>query len=464
MKLEICEYQTPITATPQQVFDWHERPGAFTRLSPPWEKVNVISRTGGVGSGIGSAIGDGARVVLRVRPWGVPLKWVIRHQDFISGKQFLDVQESGPFATYQHLHQFAPGGDDTTILTDRMEYAFRFGGFGKMVAGGATRRKFNRAFGYRHQLTRSDLADHQLYAHKPRLKVLISGPNGLLGTQLSAFLTSGGHQVIGLTRGRSSETTIHWNPATGEIDSARLEGVDAVIHLAGERIAARWTASKREAVVGSRVRGTALLANTIAQLNNKPAVMISASAIGYYGDRGVELLDESKGAGDLFLSEVGKRWEESAEPARQAGIRVVHPRIGIVLTPAGGALASMLIPFRLGLGGPLGNGQQFWSWITIDDTIGGIHHALMNEAIHGPMNLVAPNPATNQEFSRTLAGVLHRPCMVAAPAFALKMLLGQMGKELLLASQRVLPQVLLATGYRFRNPELKEGLEFVLGG
>lgn len=455
MNSEVCEYQTQVNAPTEQVFDWHERAGAFTRLTPPWEKVKILSHTGG--------IRDGARVVLRIKPGLFPLRWIIRHQGYVRGHQFLDVQESGPFATYKHLHQFAPNSNNSTLLTDRLEYALPFGGLGKVVAGSFARRKFDRTFRYRHELTKRDLADHQHHAQMPRLKVLISGPNGLLGTQLSAFLTSGGHQVIGLTRGRSSETMVHWNPTTGDIDAARLEGIDAVVHLAGEPIAAIWTESKRKSVVESRVKGTDLLARTIAQLKTKPAAMISASAIGYYGDRGEELLDESKEAGDLFLSEIGKQWEAAAKPAREAGIRVVHPRIGIVLTPAGGALVPTLIPFRLGIGGSLGNGRQFWSWITIDDTIGGIHHALMNEEVHGPMNLVAPNPVTNREFSKTLASVLHRPCIVAAPAFALKTVLGQMGKEVLLASQRVTPQVLLNTGYKFRHPELKGGLEFVLG-
>ncbi|MCE7933312.1 MAG: TIGR01777 family protein [Chlorobi bacterium CHB2] len=455
MSLEICEYQTRINAPVQEVFNWHERPGALARLMPPWERTTILSNTGG--------IRDGARVVLRVRPWLVPLRWVIRHQEYQHGRQFLDVQESGPFATYQHLHLFTPDGGDSTILTDRLEYTLPLQMLGGAMGKGGVRRKFDRAFRYRHALTQQDLAEHHRHAHKPRLTVLISGPNGLLGTQLSAFLTTGGHKVLGLTRGRSSEAMIHWNPATGEIDAARLEGVDAVVHLAGEPIAALWTGSKRKSVMESRVKGTQLLASAIARLRAKPAVMISASAVGYYGDRGAELLDESKGPGDLFLSEIGKQWEAAADPARQAGIRVVHPRIGVVLTPAGGALGPMLIPFRLGLGGPIGKGEQFWSWITIDDTIGGIHHAMMNETIHGPMNLVAPNPATNREFCKTLAAVLRRPCIVAAPAAVLKTALGQMGKEVLLASQRVVPNVLLETGYTFRHPELREGLEFVLG-
>jgi uncharacterized protein (TIGR01777 family) len=246
------------------------------------------------------------------------------------------------------------------------------------------------------------------------------------------------------------------------IDVSALEGIDAVVHLAGENIAARWTATQKAKIRDSRVRGTQLLCETLARLSSPPQVLVSASAIGYYGDRGEEILTEESPPGRGFLPEVCRAWEAATEAAKQRGMRVVILRLGMVLSAAGGALAKMLPPFRLGLGGMVGSGRQYMSWIALDDVVGTIQHAIVTDALQGPTNAVAPQAVTNQEFTRTLGKALGRPTLLPLPAFAARLMFGEMADELLLASTRVQPTKLLGSGYRFRYPELEDALRHVL--
>ena len=295
------------------------------------------------------------------------------------------------------------------------------------------------------------------------MKVLVSGATGLVGAALSKELEDGGHSVVVLSRSKpSSEDTIRWDPSRGQIDASRLEGIDAVVHLAGENIVGRWTEEKKRKIRDSRVQGTRLLAETIAGLSEKPQAMVCASAIGYYGDRGNELLREESEPGDAFLSEVVKEWEAAAEPAREADIRVANLRFGIVLSPEGGALGTTLPLFKLGGGGKVGSGRQWWSWVALDDVVGALVHALENDSVRGPVNVVAPNPMTNAEYTKVLGDVLNRPTMLPAPAPALRAVLGQVADELLLASARVEPAELKETGYEFRYPELEGALRHLL--
>ena len=295
------------------------------------------------------------------------------------------------------------------------------------------------------------------------MKILISGRSGLVGSALASFLTSGGHEVVALSRSPSKPGQIHWDPEHGVLDAAELEGFDAVVHLAGESVARRWTAAQKRCIRDSRVKGTRLLSETLARLDRPPRTLVCASAIGYYGDRGSEILTEESPPGTGFLPDVCREWEAAADAARQKGVRVVHVRIGVVLTPKGGALAQMLTPFKLGAGGVIGSGEQFWSWIVLDDLVGAIHHALATESLTGPVNATSPNPVTNREFTKTLGRVIRRPTILPMPAFAARLALGQMADELLLASARVLPQRLLATNYAFRDPELEGALRRMLG-
>lgn len=296
------------------------------------------------------------------------------------------------------------------------------------------------------------------------MKVAVTGATGLVGSALVPVLATAGHEVVRLVRAMpTAGGDIHWDPAAGRLDAASLEGLDAVVHLAGERITGRWTAAKKARIRSSRVQGTRLLAETLARLTRPPKALVCASAVGYYGERGTEVVREESPPGAGFLAEVCREWEAAARPAAEKGIRVVHLRIGVVLSAAGGALALMLTPFKLGLGGRVGSGRQYMSWIAIDDLAGIIPHALTNESLRGPVNAVAPQPVTNLEFTKTLGRVLGRPTIFPMPAFAARLAFGEMADELLLASTRVEPARLIASGYKFRAPELEAALRRLLG-
>ncbi len=299
------------------------------------------------------------------------------------------------------------------------------------------------------------------------MHVLVSGSTGLVGSALVPALTAGGHRVTRLVRPRSTGAppgagTRPWDPAQGILNAADLEGVDAVVHLSGENIAGWWTAAKKRRIRDSRVGSTALLAETLARLAAPPRVLVCASAIGYYGDRGAEELREGSGPGTGFLAEVCRAWEAATEPAARRGIRVVNTRFGIVLSAAGGPLAAMLVPFRLGLGGRIGSGAQYMSWIALADAAAALAHVLDSERLAGPVNLVAPGPVTNREFTATLGRVLGRPTLFPVPAFAARLALGEMAEELLLVSERGVPERLLAAGFAFRYPGLEAALRSAL--
>jgi uncharacterized protein (TIGR01777 family) len=286
----------------------------------------------------------------------------------------------------------------------------------------------------------------------------------MIGSQLAALLQTGGREVARLVRSDAEPAarTFLWDPDKGMIDARAFEGADAVVHLSGESVAGRWSEEKKRRIRDSRVRSTRLLSETLAGLERPPAALVCASAVGYYGDRGDEELTEESPSGGGFLADVVSHWEAAAKPASDAGLRVVNLRFGIVLSPAGGALKAMLPAFRLGLGGRLGSGRQFMSWIAIDDAVGSINHALTNADLSGPVNAVAPNPVRNAEFTKTLARVLRRPAVLAVPSIALSAALGDAAQELL-GSQRAVPRRLERSGYAFRLPQLEDALRHVLG-
>ena len=293
-------------------------------------------------------------------------------------------------------------------------------------------------------------------------KILVSGASGFIAAALMPALTAQGWEVFKLTREKPrTSRQIQWDPMQ-PVDLESVSGFGAVVHLAGENIFGRWTKAKKRRIFDSRSVGTRHLAEALAQTSTPPRVFVSASAIGYYGNRGDEILREDATPGSGFLSEVCQAWEQAAEPAANAGIRVVHPRVGLVLSASGGALQRMLLPFRFGLGGRLGGGRQWWSWIDLQDLLGGLLHILDRESLHGAINLVAPNPATNAEFTRTLAAALSRPAILPVPEFVIRTLLGQMGEELLLSSQRVEPEKLVAGGYHFQSPDLRAAFARIL--
>lgn len=294
------------------------------------------------------------------------------------------------------------------------------------------------------------------------MRVAITGATGLLGTALSRALLASGHAVLPVSR-RQLPGGVRWDPARRELDVGPLRAADAVVHLAGENLGSgRWTTRRKQQLLDSRIPATRWLAESLAALTPGPRILVSASAVGIYGNRQDEVLTEESSLGDDFLARLGREWEAAADPARQGGIRVVHPRFGVILSTTGGALARMLLPFRLGLGGPLGSGRQWMSWITIDDVVGGLLHSLATDSLEGPANFTAPNPVRNVEFARALGRVLHRPAVMPVPAIALHLAFGEMADATILASQRAIPVRLEASGYQVRQPEILAALRDVV--
>ncbi len=296
-------------------------------------------------------------------------------------------------------------------------------------------------------------------------RIIVTGPTGLIGARLVSELERSGAAVVrGVRRPSTKPNEMYWNAETGEIDSGKLEGADAVVHLAGENIAGgRWTAAFKQRIRDSRIKGTRLISDAIAHATDKPKTFLCASAIGYYGDRGDEQLPESAGPGDDFLADVCRDWEAACDSARQAGVRVVNARTGVVLSPDEGALAKMLTPFKLGVGGKIGDGRQYMSWIAIDDEVAALEFLLAHPSINGPVNLASPQPATNAEFTKTLGRVLSRPTIFPMPAFLARLAFGEMADALLLSSTRVVPRALADAGFSFAYPALEPALRHLLG-
>lgn len=299
----------------------------------------------------------------------------------------------------------------------------------------------------------------------PPLRIALTGSHGLIGSALLRALRSEGQVVQRIVRSRPEPGSddIEWHPSEGRLDSAQLEGIDAVVHLAGESVGQRWTDDVKRRIRDSRVQGTRLLAETIARLDRPPRVLVSASAVGIYGDRGDAVLTEQTAPGADFLADVAQEWEAAAEPVDARGVRRAHPRFGVVLSPDGGALERMLLPFRLGVGGKIGSGSQWMSWVSLTDTVRALQFALRMDELQGPFNVVAPNPVPNAEFTRALGDVLGRPTLFTVPAAALRLAFGEMADAALLVSQRAVPERLLDAGFHFEYPELREALRAELG-
>ncbi len=444
-------YASVVDSPRDEVFVWHTRPGAFNRLSPPWQSMRVVSEA--------DSLADGrARLAL---PGG--LRWVAEHQPdaYDPPRRFVDqVGADGPASLpvrlavrWRHTHDFDEVDDHSTRVIDRVDTP---------VPAFALRPTFI----YRHQQLADDLGTHRRAAESglsPQT-VAVTGSSGLVGSALTALLSTGGHRVIRLVRRVAANSAERqWNP--DDPDPQLLAGVDAVIHLAGASIAGRFTDAHRRAVRDSRIAPTRRLAELIARTDGRPAVLLSASAIGFYGyDRGDEPLTEDSDRGDGFLADVVAEWEDATAPAEQAGVRVVRVRTGIVQSPRGGTLRLLRPLFSAGLGGPIGHGQQWLSWIGVDDLVDVYHRGLWDTALSGPVNAVAPQPARNADYTRTLAHVLHRPAVLPVPPLGPRLLLGEQGaRELACANQNVVPARLQQAGHRFRHPDLEHALRHVLG-
>jgi uncharacterized protein (TIGR01777 family) len=440
-----------------EVFAWHLRPRALERLTPPWVRVRVLESEGG--------LHDGGRKLLGIKQGPTEVNWEVRHTDYEEGRLFQDEQVSGPFEKWVHAHRFIPADDGGCFLEDDIEWEPPLGAAGRLVAEGFIEKEMARLFSFRHARLYNDLMLHSRYRGNP-LTVALTGGSGLIGRALTDFLLSGGHEVRTLSRRRGSrgDDSDSWDPLGGRLDPGVFEGVDAVVHLAGESLAAfRWSEEKKDQILRSRREGTALIAETLAGMAHPPPVFISASAVGYYGNRGNEVVTESTKPGQGFLAMVCREWEGATGAARKAGIRVVNLRTGFVISPLGPGLGKMLTPFKAGLGGRIGSGRQYMSWIDLDDQIGLIHHALTRPGVAGPLNATAPNPVSNATFTDTLGRVLGRPSVMPLPALAVKGFLGEMGEELLLKGSRVVPKKAEETGYEFLFPDLEDSLRYQLG-
>lgn len=450
----------PCGVSRRELADWHFRAGAIHRLIPPWEKITVVREA--------APLVDGARAEIEIRKGPIRTTLIALHRDVVPGEQFVDTQESGPFGSWRHLHRFTSveGG---SLLEDRISYDPPLGFLGRLGQG-VFHRELERQFAFRHARTKEDLRRHaELEARfgAARLRVGVTGASGLVGRQVCAFLSTGGHEVVRFVRGTARGANERgWNPQDAErgVDPASVEDLDVVIHLAGEGIAdGRWSEARKRSIRESRTKGTAAIARAIAAARTKPKVFVSASAIGYYGSRGDERVDERSAPGTGYLADVVTAWEDATVAARDAGVRTVHARVGVVLSAAGGALAKMRFPFLIGAGGPIGSGRQGMSWISLDDVVAALVFAARNDAIRGAVNLVAPEAVPQREFARVLGRVLRRPAFAPLPAPIVRLLFGEMGERLLLDGVFVRPTVLEREGFRFTHAKLEEALRLELG-
>jgi uncharacterized protein len=433
-------YSSLVRASPAETFAWHERRGALQRLSPPWQHLRVVQEADTL---------SGGQAVLRL-PGGV--MWVAAHDGYRPPNSFSDHLVSLPLP-WRHTHRFEAAGEDVTRVTD-------------VVRTPVPARALRPMFAYRHRQLADDLATQQQMATlAPRpLTVAMTGSSGLVGTALASLLTTGGHRVVRLVRGQpKGPDERRWDPAHPE--PALLDGTDAVVHLAGASIAGRFNQAHKSTVRDSRVGPTEKLARCLYRAQDGPSVFVAASAVGFYGpDRGDELLDESSPKGHGFLAELVADWEQAAGAAEDAGARVVCVRTGLVQSARGGMLALMRPLFQSGLGGRLGSGDQWASWVDLDDLTDIYYRALVDQTVSGPVVATAPVPVTNREYSATLARVLCRPALLPVPPLGPKLLLGDEGaQEVALAGQRARPTALLRAGHRFRWPSLEGCLRHQLG-
>ena len=393
-----------------QALAWHEREGVPERLSPPWRSVQPQA-----------------------------------------------------FARWQYARVLHPEGEGC-VLVDRVDWELPLAPVSR-AASGLVERALGALFAWRHRVTRLDLGRVKARAASGARTIGITGASGFLGRALSAYLSTQGHRVVRFVRRPAREGEIAWDPARGTLDTGALAPLDAVVHLAGAGVAdSRWSAARKRELVESRVASTATLARALATAPPRARALVSASAIGWYGDRGDELLDESSAPGTGFLAELARAWEGAADPARAAGVRVAHPRIGLVLWPLAGALEKLVPPFRMGVGGPLGNGRQWWSWITLHDLLDLLLRAVEDDGLHGPFNAVAPEPIRQRDFAAAVGAALSRPSWLPAPAFALRALLGaEQADGMLLAGQRVRPAVLEQRDHAYRDPDLRGALQRLFG-
>jgi len=449
-------YRSYYPCSAEDLYLYHSRPGALERLLPPWERNSVISSQG--------SISPGSRVKLKMYAGPFPFHFQAHHVENNPGKMFRDIQEKGPFSSWSHTHLFH-NTDNGSLLEDKIDYTLPGHRFLPSFVINHVERKLTRIFQQRQRTLTADIALHQRCSHTP-LKILITGASGVLGKTLIPLLTTGGHRIWTLVRRPPDpdKNEIFWDPITGVLNPSDLPELDGVIHLAGEYIGLnRWTTASKQRVLNSRTKGTALLAKSLASLKTPPKVLLSGSAIGYYGNCQDRLVDETAPPGKDFISTVCKQWERAARPASEAGIRTVFLRMGVSMTPRAGALHRILSSSPLGFMRYFGSGRQYISWISGDDLVSAMLYTLSTPSLQGAVNITAPEPVTNRGLMRILAKITGRSLLFPIPGRLFQIMYGQMAREIILSGCRVSNKKLHDSGFKFRHPDLETTLRNLLG-
>ena len=455
-------HQAEHNATKEEIWNWYNSPGSFRRIMPEWE--GIIPMNAGM-------IEDGGETVFKVRIGPVRKTWIAKHHSIVSGESFADRMEKGPFGMWNHVHRFESTGDGMTTIFDDIEYKLPLHFLTGWTAGFTVVPRMRQLFKYRSARIKCDIKQIQATAEQPRQKVLVSGSTGMIGLQLCAFLETAGHDVYRLLRPNTKlpadvniEKTVRWNDHTGEVLSGDMNGFDSVIHLAGAGIGdKRWSNNRKKLIRDSRIIPTENLSRLLATIDEPPKALLCGSAIGFYGNRGSEKLDENSASGNDFLSDLCSGWENACAPAIDAGIRVVNLRSGIVVSPLGGAVSKLLLPAKMGVSGPVAGGKQIQSWISLNDEVFAIHHLMMTDTCSGPYNLTAPNPLPQKNFAKILGHVVRRPAFMPLPGFVVRIMFGEMGQKLILEGQHVMPTKLQESGFEFAYSDLESCLRNCLG-
>ncbi len=437
----------------ETLFAWHLQPAAAQRMIPPWLKMKILSSEG-------SPADSGSILELGIRTGPFWQRWIIQRTECKWGEFFIDQQIKGPFSFWRHIHRTTPHGEQA-VLADEIEFSSQLSSWFPWLHARLVQ-ELAKGFNWRQDRLYGDLVAYSRYSDD-KMRILVSGASGLLGTNLVSFLRAGGHTVVRLVRKQTRDAdAIFWNPENGGVPPEQLEGFTAVVHLAGSNIGAkRWTPARKNEIFQSRCRDTWLLSHALVRLKKPPAIFISASAVGFYGDQGDRILTEGCDAGSGFAADLCRQWERASEVLETRGTRVVHARLGAVLSPAGGMLQRMLPLFRLGLGAVLGNGDQWLSWIGCDDAVDALYHVLKTHELRGAVNLTAPQCIRNRDFALSLARACNAKLFLRLPPALLGLAFGEISHEFMLASQRVFPEKLIKSGFVFRTPEIDSALTYL---
>ena len=446
--MTLYEKRTVMPLSAKDLFAWHERDGAFERLTPPWEHLKLEHKD--------PSLQVGSETHFKIQKGCFSISWIARHTQYVPNKEFVDIQVKGPFKKWVHHHKMIPIDKHTSEMYDLLNFETPLG-LGKKIAFS----KVKQMFQYRHTLLKNDLEVQQQFKAAP-MTVAVTGASGMIGTSLCAFLKTAGHKVVPISRSSQLPNGIQWDPESGSINQSKLEGLDVLINLAGDNISkGRWTQKKKKRIRDSRVKSTRLIVNALNNLKNPPKVFISISGVGYYGTNPESISTEQTSPGNDFLASVCAEWEQAANQFKRG--RCVIPRLGVVLSSSGGALAKISQFFKLGLGGVIGKGDQKMSWIALDDAIYSLYRMMIDSSLIGPINLCSPNSTTNYNFTKSLAKVLKRPAVLSLPSVFARLAFGQVADATILSNSQARPKVLEKSNHRFYYPELDSALKHTLG-